>query len=226
MKSMNNKRIIVTIFLALGVSGCGTVVEVVKKTSQIVMDPSVPVGEPEDTPSEMLLSLHAREDVNPNIFTDNPGVSIFITGQDKDAIEDEVEDLLLAIESDATEIEQDIQRLENIEPESTPISFKVIYLKDDSLLLSSDYESLVKSLEDTLGKTYLDHDDYQLLPGQFKLVEYTAVPEETKYIGVIAAYKNYNNAKWKSVLKVEPTGNKYPVLVEFKTSEITIKLEN
>jgi len=47
-------------------SGCTTVGNVLTKTGQVLMDPSIQVGPPEDQPTQVALILYAAKDVNPN----------------------------------------------------------------------------------------------------------------------------------------------------------------
>lgn len=103
-----------------------------------------------------------------------------------------------------------------------PISFKILMLRDDSLLLSADQESLTNDLEKTLGKNYIDHDDYVLTPGEFKFINFTSIDTETRYIGVIADYRDGTQATWKVAFKVDPTGSKYPLHVHLKRNEVVI----
>jgi len=106
-----------------------------------------------------------------------------------------------------------------------PISFKVLMLRDNSLLLSADQESLKNDLEKTLGKNYIDHDDYVLTPGEFKFVNFTRIDPDTRYVGIIADYRDSTHAIWKKAFKVEPTGSIYPLHVHLKRKEVDILSE-
>ena len=106
-----------------------------------------------------------------------------------------------------------------------PISFKVLMLRDDSLLLSADQESLKTDLEGTLGKNYIDHNDYVLTPGQFKFIDFARIDPDTRYLGIIADYRDNSRAVWKKVFKVEPTGSNYPLHVHLKRNEVDILAE-
>lgn len=107
-----------------------------------------------------------------------------------------------------------------------PITFKLVMLRDNSLLLSADRESLTSDLKYTLGKNYIDHDDYVLTPGQFKYINFERLDPDTRYIGVIANYRDDTLSTWKKVIKVEPTGAIYPLLVHLKRNEVDILTED
>lgn len=51
-------------------SGCGSVWDAAKKTSQVMMDPDVKVGEPADQLTELTYSMYATSDVNTNAAGD------------------------------------------------------------------------------------------------------------------------------------------------------------
>ncbi|WP_236744137.1 type VI secretion system lipoprotein TssJ [Marinobacter similis] len=81
----------------------------------------------------------------------------------------------------------------------TPIAFQVIEMRDSSLLMAGDFDSLLTNLEDSLGQNYVDHSDYSLVPGQFKFVEPFDISEDTRFVGVIASTPTpicRNGRKW------------------------------
>ncbi|HHX3483524.1 TPA: type VI secretion system lipoprotein TssJ, partial [Pseudomonas aeruginosa] len=92
---------------------------------------------------------------------------------------------------------------------STPIAFKILQLTDDSLLLNASADQLQQDMKKALGSTYLRADDYVLVPGQFKFVNFRAIDEEANFIAVVADFHNPNAATWNAVFKLEPKGRKY-----------------
>ena len=111
----------------------------------------------------------------------------------------------------------------DVDPDATPIAFKIIQLKDNSLLLQADYESLFADIEQTLGTTYLGHDDYVLLPSEFSYIAPTEIAEKTRYIGVAAAYNDIDAAEWKALIKIKPEGHEYAVFVELGKHTVHLK---
>lgn len=105
----------------------------------------------------------------------------------------------------------------------TPIAFQVIELRDSSLLMAGDFDQLLNDLKDSLGQNYVDHSDYSLVPGQFKFVEPFEVSEDTRYIGVIAFYAYPNLSQWKKVVKVDPVGGRYHLLVNLREREVQLR---
>ncbi|WFE70788.1 type VI secretion system lipoprotein TssJ [Halomonas sp. M1] len=166
------------LFIILLLAGCASTREATGKAWQVMRDPSIPVGYPEDRPTLVDLSMIAEPNVNPNI-----------------------------------------------DGEGTPLRFQVLQLKDDSMLMAADLSQLSQGLEEALGTNYLTHDDFTLLPGQWKFYEPFEVDEETRYIGLIAFYANPNEAEWKKVVKVRTRGEHYHLLVHLRDSEVELRKE-
>ena len=80
--------------------------------------------------------------------------------------------------------------------------------------------------EKALGSTLLASDDYILVPGQFKLIEFAAVDEHARYIAVVADFHAPNAERWHDVFRIEPRGRKYPLLVMLQGSRVAITDES
>ncbi|HGX3311244.1 TPA: type VI secretion system lipoprotein TssJ [Pseudomonas aeruginosa] len=109
---------------------------------------------------------------------------------------------------------------------ATPIAFRVLQLKDDSMLENVDPELLRKDPEKALGSTLLASDDYTLAPGQFKFIEFAAIDEKTRYIGVVADFHDPNAERWHDVFRIEPRGRKYPLMVMLQSTRVAITDES
>ncbi|EBH9038129.1 TPA: type VI secretion system lipoprotein TssJ [Salmonella enterica] len=49
--------------------------------------------------------------------------------------------------------------------EAAPVDVQLVYLSDDSKFLAADYDQIATTaLPDALGKNYIDHQDFNLLP--------------------------------------------------------------
>lgn len=113
---------------------------------------------------------------------------------------------------------------ENDENLASPIQVQIVYLTEDSRLLDSYYEQLIEEkLEDILGKNYLDHQDYTIIPNQYKVVPNIILGEKNRYLGVIAYYSDPEKAQWRKVIKLEGLGHNYHVLVHLRKFEVEIK---
>ncbi|MDR0183470.1 type VI secretion system lipoprotein TssJ [Lysobacter arvi] len=109
--------------------------------------------------------------------------------------------------------------------QASPLAIQVVQLSDDSLLLNADYDALAIDLKKALGSTYLRHDDYVLKPGQYKTVPLRKLDKDALYIGVIAAYHEFDLRRWKAVYRLDPTGHRYGVLMVFDEEGAAISTE-
>ncbi|MBL1274363.1 MAG: type VI secretion system lipoprotein TssJ [Oceanospirillales bacterium] len=105
----------------------------------------------------------------------------------------------------------------------TPVAFQIIEMRDSSLLMAGDFDQLLNNLKDSLGRNYIDHSDYTLVPGQFKFVEPFEISKDTRFIGVIAFYAYPNLSQWKKVVRVDPVGGRYHLLVNLRDREVQLK---
>lgn len=117
--------------------------------------------------------------------------------------------------------EPDVNPNESMAP--TPIAFQIIEMRDSSRLMAADFDQLLADLEESLGENYVKHSDYTLVPGQFKFVESYEISDETRFIGVIAFYAYPNQSQWKKVVKVDPVGGQYHLLVNLRDRDVVLQ---
>ncbi len=117
--------------------------------------------------------------------------------------------------------EPDVNPNESLAP--TPVAFQVIEMRDSSRLMAADFDQLLTQLEKSLGRNYIDHSDYTLIPGQFKFVESFEISKDTRFIGVIAFYAYPNLSQWKKVVRVDPVGGRYHLLVNLRARDVQLK---
>lgn len=109
---------------------------------------------------------------------------------------------------------------------ATPVGFRVLQLKDDSMLENADPELLRSTPDKALGSTLLASDDYILTPGQFKFIEFADVDEETRYIAVVADFHDPDAERRHDVFRIEPRGRKYPLMVMLQGSRVVLTDES
>lgn len=104
------------------------------------------------------------------------------------------------------------------------IELQVVYLTDDSKLLSSYYDQYIEhEIKDVLGKNYIDHQEYALVPNQYKVVSDVKLNEDNRYLGVIIHYSNPEITDWRKVIKLDGKGRKYNILVHVKQKDFEIR---
>ncbi|QIA03434.1 type VI secretion system lipoprotein TssJ [Pseudomonas fluorescens] len=257
---LSNLRLGVLLLACLTLGGC----TMLDKVGQVIRDPAIPVGGPDDQPSRYSLSLHASDHVNPRLISTGTApdedasrapYTLNVQASSPQALTDKVQTLLshlyesmpaqspLTVDpepevpmsplEDALLGEYDAQGVSLTTPwgdptlqhVATPITFKVLQLTDDSLLVNASPQALTEDLKKTLGSTYIRADDYLLQPGQFKFVDLRPLDEDTRFIAVIANYHNDEVGQWKQRLRVEPKGRQYAVLVQLDATQVSLKGE-
>lgn len=115
----------------------------------------------------------------------------------------------------------------NADGEAAPVDVQLIYLSDDSKILAADYDQISSTpLPDVLGKNYIDHQDFSLLPDIMKTLQPAKLDEKTQFIGVVAYFSDDQATEWKQVQPVEGTGHSYRVLVHVRQGSIEMKKED
>ncbi|EAW1040317.1 type VI secretion system lipoprotein TssJ [Salmonella enterica] len=115
----------------------------------------------------------------------------------------------------------------NADGEAAPVDVQLIYLTDDSKLQAADYDQIASTpLPDALGKNYLDHQDFSLLPDVMKTLPPVKLDEKTQFIGVVAYFSDDQATEWKQIEPVEGTGHSYHLLVHVRQSSIEMKKED
>jgi len=112
------------------------------------------------------------------------------------------------------------------EPIATPMAIKILQLRDDSFLRNSVYELLDKDPAKALRNTYIRDDDYLLRPGQFKFIPFAPIEPETRFVAVIADYRNQENATWSQVLRIPPRGHQIILSVLLNDTQVLLKEED
>lgn len=114
----------------------------------------------------------------------------------------------------------------NAEGEAAPVDVQLVYLSDDSKLQAADYDQIASTpLPDVLGRNYLDHQDFSLLPDTLKTLPPVKLDEKTQFIGIVAYFSDDQSSEWKQIEPVEGTGHQYRVLVHVRQSSIEMKKE-
>ncbi|EKE75639.1 type VI secretion system lipoprotein TssJ [Gallaecimonas xiamenensis] len=105
----------------------------------------------------------------------------------------------------------DITAVSNLNPDYTgrpsPVVVKVFELNGRSAFDASDFFNLYGDAAGTLGQELVKVEDYELQPGEKREIK-LRLHGQTRYIGVVVAYRDIENAQWRLVLDADPTGYK------------------
>ncbi|GAL04524.1 type VI secretion lipoprotein/VasD [Photobacterium aphoticum] len=106
---------------------------------------------------------------------------------------------------------------ENVNPDMdgrpSPVVVKVFELSSRTLFDSQDFFELYDDPKDVLGPDLIAKNEFEFSPGTKQTYELTLSPG-TRYAGVLVAYQDLENARWREVIEVDTTAyDTYNVLV-------------
>lgn len=97
----------------------------------------------------------------------------------------------------------------------SPVVVKVFELKSLAAFETADFFSLFEKDKETLGGELLARDELSLAPGGKQALTREVKPE-TRYLGVVAGYRDLERATWRAAVPVPPK----------KTTSIVVRLES
>ena len=96
---------------------------------------------------------------------------------------------------------------DNVNPDlngrPSPILFRLYELKSNSAFVNADFFALYDAGTGELATDYVSHKDWLLQPGESIEIS-NKLSDQTRYLGVMAAYRDINNAVWRHVIEVTP----------------------
>jgi type VI secretion system protein VasD len=102
---------------------------------------------------------------------------------------------------------------------ASPVLVRVYELKTAAGFNSADFMSLYQHDKTELGGDMLAKDEFVLAPGESKTFAKTLSPD-TRFLGVLAAYRDVEHARWRSVVPVQPAQMNNVVI---RASELAIE---
>ncbi|MFK5668762.1 type VI secretion system lipoprotein TssJ [Pseudomonas shirazica] len=243
----------------LAISGCTSI----SKIYQVAMDPSLPVGGPNNEISHLALSLYAADAPAPvSLEPTDSGEQIPLHGHPEqlaanlsatspveltDKLSSLAEQLhrnypasvegeqaivgpkapaaLASYATPQTSLPEELD-LQPQHQAPSSIVFKVLQLRDDSLLLDATYEQVEEDLDKSLGTTLISVDDYRLTPGQFKFIEHEEINERTRYIAVVARLGDNPKGRWKDAVRIQARGYNHTVHVHFENNAVELRQDS
>jgi type VI secretion system protein VasD len=100
-----------------------------------------------------------------------------------------------------------IQASQQVNPSASkrpsPLLLRVYELKTAAVFNSADFMSLYQRDKTELGADMLGKEEFVLAPGESKTFSKT-LALDTRFLGVVAAYRDVEHAKWRSIVPVQP----------------------
>ncbi len=85
----------------------------------------------------------------------------------------------------------------------SPLLVRVYELKSASAFNAADFMSLYQRDQASLAADMLAKEEFTMSPGETKSFAKTLAPD-TRFIGVVGAYRDLEHAKWRSVVPIVP----------------------
>ena len=102
----------------------------------------------------------------------------------------------------------------------SPVVVRVYQLRAPGPFLNADFFDLYDSANATLGQNLIIWEEFEFQPGE--TIEYnTKFDSDTKYVGVIAAYQDLENAHWRELVTLP---DKKKVHLNIKLDSLTLSV--
>jgi type VI secretion system protein VasD len=85
----------------------------------------------------------------------------------------------------------------------SPVVVRVYELKSAAQFSSADFLSLYDKDQSVLGADVVTREEFVLRPGEKKAIN-KQLPAETKFIGVVAAFRELDSARWRGLVPIAP----------------------
>lgn len=106
-----------------------------------------------------------------------------------------------------TEIDGSLRTSETVNPSinrrPSPLLVRLYELKTVSAFNNADFVSLYQRDQAELGADLVAREEFVMSPGESRPIKRIAAPE-TRFIGVLAAYRDLDRAQWRLVVPVQP----------------------
>ena len=125
-----------------------------------------------------------------------------------------------------TKIKGSIETSPGVNPDAagqaSPVVVRVYQLRSPGPFMEADFFDLSDKANATLGQNLVTSEVFEMQPGVNR--EYnTKFDPETKYVGVIAAYRDWENARWRD-LAMLPDKRKVHLNIKLESLAVSITI--
>ncbi len=123
-----------------------------------------------------------------------------------------------------TKIEANIAAAEDLNPDyrgrASPLVVRIYHLKSDLAFINASFFALYDNDEAELGPDLLGKEEIEVLPGQDQVYSRKLVPE-TRFVGVLAGYRDIENASWRAITEIKK-GKTNEVTLDFARLKVSV----
>lgn len=106
---------------------------------------------------------------------------------------------------------------------ASPVVIRLFELRSVAAFDSADFPSLYERESEALGADLVARDEMILQPGEQKKLERT-LQADTKFVGVIAAFRDLDRAQWRASMAIKPEKkNKFFIKLEGNSLSLSAK---
>jgi len=102
---------------------------------------------------------------------------------------------------------------------ASPLLVRVYELRSVAAFNSADFMSLYQGDQAALAADLVGKEEFVLAPGESRPYAKTLSPD-TRFLGVVAAFRDLEHSKWRSVVAIQP-GQKQQVVI--RASELSVE---
>jgi type VI secretion system protein VasD len=129
--------------------------------------------------------------------------------------------------SSVSTIKASLQADEDLNPDlngrPSPLVVRLYELKSLSVFNRADFFNLFEQDVALLGDELQMRDEFAFQPGEHRSLE-RDLRTDTRYLGILGAYRNIESARWRNSIEVEP-GEDLELVIEFGAKGIEIRKE-
>jgi type VI secretion system protein VasD len=133
-----------------------------------------------------------------------------------------------ALEEGPTTIEADFRAAVDLNPDHegnpSPLVVRLYQLKSVTAFNNSGFFSLYDNDANELGDDMKGREEMEFQPGQALFLE-RELEAETRYVGVMAAYRDIENARWRAVFEVE-AGSETEMIIALDRLAVGIEVDD
>ncbi len=126
----------------------------------------------------------------------------------------------------ATVVQASFEAAANVNPDSngraSPVVVHFFELKSPAAFEGADFFSLFEREKETLGADLVAREELLLTPGGKQQLERRLDPA-TRYVAVIAAFRDLDRAKWRAYVEA-PLSKVTPVVVRLQSREVSMSI--
>ena len=108
-----------------------------------------------------------------------------------------------------------------IEPKARPVVIRVYELSSLAAFNTTDFFSVFNNYKDVLDTELLNSEEFQLSPGD-KLKFNRELDFDTRYVGVVAAFRDLEHAQWRSTAVVPPKEKAPEIYILLEKNKVMI----